>query len=587
MFSTRKYSSFKYLLSGVCMCFAVTTANAITILTVNQPDNVIGLQVQSYTSSSTITGNVQQDNAVQFIANNATPEVWTAEFSAPLNKQLEVTHYEDASLPKSNPNSSLSPTKPGINISIGGRQCTKVSGRFDVLEVSYDAQGLLLSLAVDFVQICGNNNTTLLGSIRHNTPSLALITTTPIAIAGADQHVVEDNIVDLNLVPIEFKGNLVKLNAGNSSPGDGANITSYFWKQLSGTTITLSNATSATPSFVLQNIKLGGDELVLELTVTNSNGIVDTDQITIFVASKSDPQTSFFFESDPKDIIGKGNSLFVDVDDAIFTVENTDQYHAHINIDNGLNWFTNFGAVSSSNGLLPGSYEPVKRHPVALAADPGLYIHDSVGKCVNLTGNFKINQIKRNTTNILNNLYIEFLQECDQLNTINPPALRGYIKFNYIDTSVPVANAGTSTTVTEATLVTLDASKSSDVDGSIDAYKWKQVSGAPVTLSDNLISNPSFIAPDFAISSNEDLVFQVLVTDNLNFKARSTVNIKIIAKVTEPPVRASSLDGSGIGGGGGGCSLNQTSTVDFTFYLMLLIAFLIQFNRKQKTINRN
>jgi hypothetical protein len=588
MFSTRKYNSFKYLLLSISISLiSISASNAYgaTTLTIVKTDNSIGTAPQSYTSSAVVQTTVLQNNSVQLTASSATPEIWSAEFSAPLNKQLVITNYEDASLPVGFPNSTLSPTKPGLNISIGGRQCATISGRFDVLEVSYDEQGMLLSLAVDFVQKCSINKTVLTGSIRHNTPSLPLITTNPIANAGADQHVIEANIVDLNLIPIVFDGNQVKLNAANSSAGDGASITSYLWKQISGTTMTLSDSSSATPSFELLNIPLGGDKIIFELTIINTNGAADTDEIIIFAASKSDPQSSFFFESDPTDEIGRGTSFYADIDDAVFNVENTDNYHAHITINSGNNWITQFGAITGSTGLTVGQYDAAKLHPVTLATDPGLYIHDilSAVSCKNVNGDFTIKQINRDASDIIKNLYIGFLQECNQINVPNPSALRGVIKINYIDTSVPAADAGIAQSVTEASLVMLNASNSNDADGSIDFYKWQQISGTPVTLSDDKISRPTFIAPDFAISSNEDLIFEVIITDNLNFKAKSSVNISIIEKVVKPPivVQPQGKDGSAVGGGGGGCSINNNATFDATFYLLFLLSLLIQLYRRQ------
>ena len=62
-----------------------------------------------------------------------------------------------------------SPTKPGINIDGAGRGNNTESGWFDVLQISYDAQGNLDKFAVDFKQFDESNTEIgLYGSLRFN-----------------------------------------------------------------------------------------------------------------------------------------------------------------------------------------------------------------------------------------------------------------------------------------------------------------------------------------------------------------------------------------------------------------------------------
>ncbi|MCP4161124.1 MAG: hypothetical protein GY760_13710, partial [Deltaproteobacteria bacterium] len=84
---------------------------------------------------------------------------------------------------------------------------------------------------------------------------------------------------------------------------------------------------------------------------------------------------------------------------------------------------------------------------------------------------------------------------------------------------VPVANAGSDQTVTEGVEVTLDGSLSTGV-GTV-SYKWRQVSGTVVTLSDDTLAKPTFTAP------TETLVFELIVEDVGGLTNSSTVNIII------------------------------------------------------------
>lgn len=89
----------------------------------------------------------------------------------------------------------------------------------------------------------------------------------------------------------------------------------------------------------------------------------------------------------------------------------------------------------------------------------------------------------------------------------------------------PTANAGLEQTINQGLLVTLDASSSSDSDGTINSYLWTQSAGTAVVLSNNAITNPTFTAP--LLTTSETLTFLVKVTDNEGATASASVNVNI------------------------------------------------------------
>ena len=89
-----------------------------------------------------------------------------------------------------------------------------------------------------------------------------------VADAGRDQ-VVDENV-------------LVTLHGSGSDPS-GTTVT-FSWVQTEGDTVTLSSTTSATPTFTSPEVANGETmTLVFELTVTDGNGRVQTDSVTITV----------------------------------------------------------------------------------------------------------------------------------------------------------------------------------------------------------------------------------------------------------------------------------------------------------------
>ena len=100
----------------------------------------------------------------------------------------------------------------------------------------------------------------------------------------------------------------------------------------------------------------------------------------------------------------------------------------------------------------------------------------------------------------------------------------------------PAADAGADQAVDELNQVTLDASNSSDLEGSSLTYNWTQVGGPAVTLSDASAARPTFVSPD--VDTPTTLTFQVAVSDGQDTTMDSvsvSVNPVVQAPPPEPP----------------------------------------------------
>jgi hypothetical protein len=89
----------------------------------------------------------------------------------------------------------------------------------------------------------------------------------------------------------------------------------------------------------------------------------------------------------------------------------------------------------------------------------------------------------------------------------------------------PVANAGRDTSISvPSSVAILNATGSSDVDGSITQYSWKQVSGAAGVLMDKPASAITTIS-ELQVGEYE---FEITVTDNKGAKDRDTIRIGVV-----------------------------------------------------------
>jgi hypothetical protein len=97
----------------------------------------------------------------------------------------------------------------------------------------------------------------------------------------------------------------------------------------------------------------------------------------------------------------------------------------------------------------------------------------------------------------------------------------------------PVADAGPNQNVDEETTVTLDGSNSFDPDDGIESYRWKQVAGPSVSLSDPEAVQPTFLAPNVG-PDGISFTFELTVTDVGGLQSSDTTIVNVIW-LNDPP----------------------------------------------------
>lgn len=137
--------------------------------------------------------------------------------------------------------------------------------------------------ATAFDDAAGNSYAGISGATTLNFTTAAPPNTAPISDAGPDQTV--------------GSGAVVSLDGSGSSDGDGDPLT-YAWTQLSGTTVTLSNATAAQPTFTAPTLEIGDADGVLVFSLTVNDGTVNSavDSVTITVEAPSPTPATAFVE---------------------------------------------------------------------------------------------------------------------------------------------------------------------------------------------------------------------------------------------------------------------------------------------------
>ena len=274
----------------------------------------------------------------------------------------------------------------------------------------------------------------------------------PVANAGGDQNVLSNSTVNLS---------------ASQSTGF---IDSYSWSQVSGTSVTLSNPSSATPTFVAPNV-VNSDVLVFKVIAVNSSGSSE-DTVSVTVSSSEIPPIANA-GSDQTVIAGSTVSL------------NGSQSQG---TSNTFIWTQ----ISGSSVMLSGAND-------ALAS--------FVAPEVNNPSTPEMLVFKLTATNSQGS--------SDDTITIT------------VTPRLPAANAGIDQTVRVGDSVTLAAGQST---GQIGSYLWTQTAGVPtVNLVGATAAAANFTAPNVTVQTI--LTFK-LVTTNISGSTDDSVNIIINPNIT-------------------------------------------------------
>jgi hypothetical protein len=368
----------------------------------------------------------------------------------------------------------------------------------------------------------------------------------PLADAGPDQAVAD--------------GDLVQLDGSASSDVDGS-IATYSWQQLSGPAVALSDASSASPTFVAPDPGSGSVDLVFELTVTDDAGAPASDAVQIEAWSSEALSFRDDFSSNTtgdytRTLIApaKGTGTFV--------YDGVGQ-RAQILTGNDFGLRVAHDLPPRTSGRLSVDLLPTKKWPIGgqiylrLRQDSANYYEISnfdgyapgtlrkiVGGLVVATASFTAGYVQNAAYHVL----FDFAPDLAELTafgqslaiagdstplTIRSLEIETYQQNVYLDNVsygeavnlVPLADAGPDQAVVDGDLVQLDGSASSDIHGTIATYSWQQLSGPSVALSDASSPSPTFVAPDPG-SGSVDLVFELTVTDDVGAPASDEVQIE-------------------------------------------------------------
>ena len=264
----------------------------------------------------------------------------------------------------------------------------------------------------------------------------------------------------------------VTLDASPSSDSDGDAIT-FAWTQTSGTSVNLTNATSAQASFTAPDLP-ATEDLVFEVTVTDAKGASDTATVTVTVNDSAGNESPVANVASSEITVTEGDS--VTLDSSTSSDPNGDTLtHA-------------WTQASGTNVTLANANTSQASFTAATAGSYSftVTVTDPAGAT------------DTSTVNV----------------TVNAP------------NSAPTASVASETiTANEGNSVTLNGSSSTDPDGDTLTYAWVQTSGTSVSITNSTSASASFTAPQ--VSATSTLAFELTVSDPSGASDTASVTVTV------------------------------------------------------------
>lgn len=384
--------------------------------------------------------------------------------------------------PVSNPGSALTITLPTNTVTLDGNASSDADGKISTYawkKVSGPAGGTITTPSAVKTAITGLTQGAYVFSLTVTDDDKATSTSNvTVTVNAAPNKAPVANAG--SAVTITLPTNTVTVDGKASSDADGT-ITKYEWKKVSGPaagTITASSAVKTTITGLTQGT------YVFSLTVTDDDKVTSTSNVTITVNPASNKAP----------VANAGSAVTITLPTSTVTLDGK--------------------ASSDADGTIT-KYEWKK-------------VSGPTGGAISTPA-----AVKTAITGMTAGTYVFSLTVTDNKQATNTATVT--VKVNPAANKAPVANAGSAVTITLPTsTVTLDGKASSDADGSIAKYGWKQVSG-PAGAA---ISTPSAVRTAITGLKQGTYVFSLTVTDDdgATATANVTVTVKAAPAANKPPV---------------------------------------------------
>jgi Calx-beta domain/Divergent InlB B-repeat domain len=404
----------QWLLVGLVFGLSALPAQAQNTLYLNSQsgDYIGGGEKVTYTDVDGSFSSSVRNHGVQIAF--STPGFshwWHADLTGPVGpygpygRRLGVGSYESAERFRS-------ATHPGLDISGEGRGCNEVTGRFIVLEATYDGQGELLTFAADFEQHCEGGAAALYGAVRID----SAIPIVPVLSMG-DAFAIEGGVMTFTVALSEPASSPVTVHF---ETGDGTAFSGTQYVAATGDITFTPPQTRKEIEVTTLNDGVTAKDKYFYARISGAAGIpLAFAQAEGTIYDGGGAVTYMILDSSPGDYVGGGRWQKITRQDGAFLLERASHVQVQFSGTRAWVWDLNFWAPGGL-GVPPGVYEGATRYPFNPPSQPGLAANGEGHGCGVLTGRFDV--FESSSTSFA----AEFEQYCEDW----MPPLYGAVRYN-------------------------------------------------------------------------------------------------------------------------------------------------------------
>jgi len=413
---------------SLCLVPSLAAADPQTLLVLNsQPGDYIGGGIRQVFTDADGTFNVSGSPTSGAHITFQTPGFtswWYLDFVGPTDQPFTKSVYDDAHRYPFN-----GQAQPGLSVSGDGRGCNTLTGRFLVSDLTFNQDGTVATLAVDFEQHCEGAPPALYGSIRFNSavsmvPRVSVANTK--ALKGNTGTSDADMILSLSMpsdAPISV----------DYHTADGTAIEGTDYVGTTGTATFEPGVTSQTISVPIIGDRSARGNTSFHVVLGSPNGAPLGDRTnSIRIYDPNVPMNALAFYSQQGDYIGAGQLALYTTADAIFTTSR----NVSVSIL-GVDWWYLDFAGPDNQTLTPGLYLNAQRYPFEPPGVPGLSFAGNGRGCNTLTGRFVVLDAVYAPNGDVRRFGADFEQHCEG----GKPALFGSIRIHSNLRQLSVSNA--------------------------------------------------------------------------------------------------------------------------------------------------
>jgi len=262
-----------------------------------------------------------------------------------------------------------------------------------------------------------------------------------------------------------------------------SNLESYFWEQIAGTPVTITDPNTTYPTFTAPD--LSADEtLTFQLTVTDRYGLLASDTVTVLVRGENEAPEA---DAGPDQTVFEGEQVVLD----------------------GSN------SIDPDGSVLTYTWKQTSKYP-----DPAVTLSDPNSAHCTFTAPSGVGEHGKLC---IFELTVTDIGDSKSWDTVIIKVVEDTTN------AAPVADAGAELGVTEGSPVTLNGSGSYDPDpnGEIISWLWSQIEGTPVAISNPTSDLAGFTAPEVGWDGNS-LIFELTVTDDAFQESSDRVIVNVL-----------------------------------------------------------